>query len=365
MLLERINELKIIETNAPDGLYRVGCNESNYTITNFSLPSISATIDNADYYVLCPEFSSSFSDGDVIFINSKRKKIIGLLCNSAKNNTVLVTERCDNLCDFCSQPPNENADTHLFINAAQAIINFNTKGVVGITGGEPTIDKNKFLKFIDMLNMGNNRTPLHILTNGRAFSDVNFCQEVISKLKDRDVVWGIPLHGHNQALHDECVSSKGAFKDTVNGLINLSYSGAYVELRTVVTRKNYRFLKNITELVNSSFAFIPVHAIMNLEPKGWAKRNFDNLYISTVEQMPYIEDCITYSGIINQKVVLFNYPLCTVSKNLRGSYRKSISDWKNYYPDFCDNCDEKELCGGFFASSKGKYLDSTIARIKL
>jgi His-Xaa-Ser system radical SAM maturase HxsC len=365
MLLERINELKLVETNAPDGLYRVNFGQTEHITTNFSLPSISTDIDTAEYYVLCPEFSSSFSDGDIVFINSRRKKIIGFLCKSAKNNTVLVTEKCDNLCDFCSQPPNENSDTHLFINAAQAIIEFNSKDVVGITGGEPTINKSKFLKFIDMLNIANNNTPLHILTNGRAFSDVDFCKEVVRKTKNRDVVWGIPLHGHNQALHDECVSSKGAFKDTVNGLINLSYSGAYIEIRTVVTKKNYRFLKNITELINSSFAFIPVHAIMNLEPKGWAKRNFDNLYISATDQISYIEDCVVYSGLINQEVVLFNYPLCTIPDNLRGSYRKSISDWKNYYPDFCDNCNEKELCGGFFVSSKGKYLDNTIARIKL
>jgi His-Xaa-Ser system radical SAM maturase HxsC len=363
MLVERTNELELLETNAPDGLYRVDYNKTEPIITDFSLPAISFNIEgSSEYYVQCKELPSVFSDGDVIFINSRRKKVSGFLCNSAKNNTVLVTEKCDNLCSFCSQPPNNNSDTHLFINAAQAIINFNSEEIVGITGGEPTINKNKFLKFLDMLNLANNKTPLHILTNGRAFSDKEFCNAVVSKTKDREVIWGIPLHGHNQTLHDECVSAKGAFLETVKGLMNLSYSGAYIELRTVVTRKNYRFLRNITEFINASFPFIPVHAIMNLEPKGWAKRNFEDLYISPKEQIPYIEDCVMFSNAINQDVVLFNYPLCTIPENLRSNYRKSISDWKNYYPKFCQKCNEKELCGGFFASSVGIYLENNLTR---
>jgi len=55
--------------------------------------------------------------------------------------------------------------------------------------------------------------------------------------------------------------------------------------------------------------------------------------------------------------MLFNYPLCQTPFDLRDHYYKSISDWKNYYPAFCNKCKVKNDCGGFFASSVGDYLN--------
>ena len=359
MDLERANDLRFESTNAPDGLYVVSKSSEYEPHAEFLLPSIypeKTTIKDA-FEVNCQEFNETFTKGDIISVSNNRKKILGVLSNNAKQNTLLVTERCDNLCSFCSQPPNNNPDTHLYINAAYSIINFNTESVIGITGGEPLLDKEKFLTFLDILNKADNTTPLHILTNGRSFSDLDFCNEVVEKASNRDILWGIPLHGHNHALHDKCVSMPGAFVETMQGLMNLSYAGQKIELRTVVTKDNYKNLKNISELANSSFPYIFTHAIMNLEPKGWAKRNFNELYISVVKQMPYISDCVKNNNLKSLKSMLFNYPLCQTPFDLRDHYYKSISDWKNYYPAFCNKCKVKNDCGGFFASSVGDYLN--------
>ena len=360
MELERTNDLRFESTNAPDGWYVV-CKSSTYSPRiDFPLPTIHTekTSIEESYEVNCDKFNETFADGDIVAVSNNRKKILGILSANAKHNSLLVTEQCDNLCSFCSQPPNNNPDTHLYINAAYAIINFDTESVVGITGGEPLLSKNKFLNFLEFLNNAGNTTPLHILTNGRSFSDMDFCNEVVEKTINRDILWGIPLHGHNQKLHDKCVSMPGAFVETMQGLFNLSYAGQNIELRTVVTRDNYQNLKNISELVNSSFPYIFSHAIMNLEPTGWAKRNFDDLYISVIKQMPYIAECTLNNSLKGLKSMLFNYPLCETPYKLRKHYYKSISDWKNYYPAFCTNCNEKSDCGGFFSSSVGGYLNN-------
>jgi His-Xaa-Ser system radical SAM maturase HxsC len=357
---ERENELSFNSTNAPDGMYVVSRSSEYTPHSDFPLPSIytESTTAKDSFEVNCNRFTETFAKGDIVAISNNRKKIIGVLSSNAKQNTLLVTEKCDNLCSFCSQPPNDNPDTHLYVDAAYAIINFNTESVVGITGGEPLLGKRKFATFLDILNKAGNTSPLHILTNGRAFSDSDFCSEVVELASKRYILWGIPLHGHNHELHDKCVSMPGAFVETMQGLINLSYSGQSIELRTVVTKDNYKNLINISELVNSSFPFIFTHAIMNLEPKGWAKRNFDVLYISVKEQMPFISECVFNNSLKGLESMLFNYPLCETPKNIQKYYCKSISDWKNYYPAFCNSCPDKKDCGGFFSSSVGDYLNN-------
>ena len=52
-----------------------------------------------------------------------------------------------------------------------------------------------------------------------------------------------------------------------------------------------------------------------------------------------------------------NYPLCLIDSSLRKDAIKSISDWKNYYPDECQDCTKKELCGGYFSSAYNKFIE--------
>jgi len=355
VLVERQNDFQLIETNAFDGLYVYIDREISEG--EFNIPSITDIKESISEQHFKIGENHDFMHGDIIYLNNRRRKISGVLNQNARQNTLLVTEKCDNLCSFCSQPPNEKDDIHLYLVAAEAINNYRDDTVVGITGGEPTLDKEKFLKFLTLINSNNKQTPLHILTNGRSFSDKEFTKEVLKLSSKREIVWGIPVHGHNQKLHDDCVGAEGAFFETLEGLMNLSYAREFIELRTVVTQKNYKFLPHISELITSSLPFVATHAIMNLEPRGWARRNFEDLTIPPQEQMKYIDKAVSLNTIHGISSSLYNYPLCSVPSGLRRFYHKSISDWKNYYPDFCNTCVEKKDCGGFFSSSIGVYLD--------
>lgn len=57
-----------------------------------------------DYSVISTELFESIEDGDIGIINNGYM-IRVILSRKANHNTVLVTERCNNLCLFCSQPP--------------------------------------------------------------------------------------------------------------------------------------------------------------------------------------------------------------------------------------------------------------------
>ena len=289
--------------------------------------------------------------GDVGFVDA-RGKIRITLCKSANANTLLVTERCDNLCLFCSQPPREVNDQILFAYAAQSLISFNSQDVIGISGGEPLINKQAILNFFKVLNQFDNKTPLHILSNGRAFKDSDFTNLFKSAASGRSVEVGIPLYSTTSRIHDYLVNSQGAWKETIAGLINAGNKGILIELRIIPTSFNYHEISAIVEMALTCFNFISRISIMNLEQTGWAKKNWNELYIKPEQYGAELVSACSLSKRYGCEVALFNYPLCHIPNSVHKHARKSISDWKNTYPKECNYCTLKHECGGFFTSIK-------------
>ena len=295
--------------------------------------------------------------GDIFEIRSSSRTIRTVLSSLNNENTLLLTEQCENKCLFCSQPPNNLPDNHLYQKAALSLLSFDTEDLVGLTGGEPTINKDAFLGLMKVLNTFGNKTPLHILSNGRNLGDNNFFENVIEQTNQREIMWAIPLYGHKSSLHDMIVGAQGAFNNTLNGLLNLSTLPHTIELRIVVVKQNYKYLKNILQFVNNSFPTISLISIMNLEPTGWARKNYEDLYVSVEEQNNYLIDTISSFNILRFDIKLLNYPLCLLHERLRNYAVKSISDWKNYYPEECSLCSKKDQCCGYFSSATQHYFE--------
>lgn len=336
-----------------NGLFVVGeSNALNLDIPH--LPLIDASkVNGFD----CPELDDNFSSGDVVWIDNRRGLIRSVLSSRSSANTLLLTEKCENRCLFCSQPPNELDDTYLYINATIALLNFNTEEFIGLSGGEPTKNAAAFLKLLRNLKISENKTKLHILSNGRNFSNKNFTRSVGELVLGRTILWGIPLYGHKASLHDHLVSSSGAFNETVQGLSYLAEEGQSIELRIVPSQINIEYIPLIVSFFAANFSFIKLVSIMNLEPKGWARKNYNSLYVSVQEQEKYLIEAKSIGDQYGIEVRLFNYPLCLLNPDLRLSAVKSISDWKNYYPNECKDCSLKQECGGFFSSATGRFIE--------
>lgn len=309
------------------------------------------------YEIFCPDIFSAFSEGDVVYVDAKRGILRGILSARANANTLLVTEQCENRCTFCSQPPNFLPDTHLYHKALLSLLNFNTEQTVGISGGEPTTNRHGFTTLLRQLDFFQNRTPLHILSHGRNFADQTYCEEIASLTNNRRVLWGIPLYGHTSKLHDILVGADGAFIQTLQGLLNLSAWPQPIELRIVVTAQNYKYVEHIVRFASNSFSNIAAFSIMNLEPIGWARNNWDHLFVSAHCQKESLGRAISAAGSHGIPVSLFNYPLCLLDESIRAYAAKSISDWKNYYPEQCEDCKLKPDCCGFFTSAKGRFIE--------
>ena len=333
---------------------------------NISLPIIYRTSIKDTYHintqknhieVYAKELEVYFNEGDILEINSEKKFIKGILSSKGNENTLLLTEQCDNKCIFCSQPPNLLPDQHLYNRAIAALLNFSHDSLVGLTGGEPTINKKAFINLMSTLKLFQISTPLHILTNGRNLGNIHFFKKLLPYIDSKNIIWGVPIYGHKSSLHDSIVGSHGAFNDTINGLLNLASTSNTIEIRIVLVEQNYKYLNNILKFISNSFPTIRVISIMNLEPIGWAKSNYKNLHIPIKEQNQYL---ICSMQTFNHKrfnIKLMNYPLCLIDSSLRKDAIKSISDWKNYYPDECQDCTKKELCGGYFSSAYNKFIE--------
>lgn len=312
------------------------------------LPDIKNVISSTELY-------ETIAEGDIILVGNKNNVRV-VLSQRANHNTLLVTEKCDNRCSFCSQPPNEEDDDWLYVQAGLAIAEFQSDGVVGISGGEPLLNKKKFLNFVKFVNKFSPRTKLHILTNGRALSDKKFANEL--SLLSEKITLGIPLYSAISRTHDELVGSQDAFKQTIAGLINAGNLGIAIEIRFIPTQKNYMDLKFVVDLTARCFSNIVQISVMNLEPMGWAKNNWLKLYLEPSQYEEELAKSVAIADNSSLDIVLFNYPLCFLLPSARAKAVKSISDWKNYFPESCKLCKLKTECTGFFTSSKGMFHQS-------
>ncbi len=312
------------------------------------------TEDDSLGQIINSELFNSIQNGDIGII-SRDNTIRVILSRLANHNTVLVTERCDNLCLFCSQPPKPKDDSWLLTQASLAIAAFNSADTVGVSGGEPLLYKEDFIDFLDFLIEYAPTTKLHILTNGRAFSDVSFTNKILDRSKKIVMCFGIPLYSSLPKTHDELVGSVGAFNETIKGLINAGNSGINIELRIIPTLANLQHLPYIIEYAGRIFSNISQISIMNLEPEGFARKNWNKLYASPSSYEKQLSAAIKIAERQALEVVLFNFPLCHLPPELHSRSVQSISDWKNYYPEECNQCIKKPTCGGYFKSSQGHF----------
>ena len=288
----------------------------------------------------------SFHD-DVILCIPKKNIIQRLYRANSFNNTFLFTERCDQLCAMCSQPPKSSIDEWRFPFYQKTIELSNTNSTIGISGGEPTLYKEDLFKILKNTYEKRSDVKMHILTNGQHFEDDDM-KELTKINENLEVLWGIPLYSAKKENHDEIVGKKGAFNKLLPNLFKVAGSGAAIELRSVLTKKNALDLPELALFVSKHLPFVNKWVIMAMEPIGFAKANKKELFFDhSIVKFP-IENAIDIAALNGIHIQLYNFPLCTVDQEYREYCSQSISDWKNKYVDECQDCSQKDNCCGFF-----------------
>ena len=147
------------------------------------------------------------------------------------------------------------------------------------------------------------------------------------------------------------VQAKGAFDETIRGILNLKSYSQKVEIRVVLHKQTYERLPELARFIARNFQFVDHVALMGLEITGFTRANLDELWIDPLDYQDQLKEAVhilTRAGI---RTSIYNLQLCLLPKSLWEFSVKSISDWKNkYYPE-CSGCSERHGCGGFFESS--------------
>lgn len=302
---------------------------------------------------LAPELDY-IKEHDVIKFQPADGAINVLYRREANSNSFLVTERCNSFCIMCSQPPRDINDHYLVDDMLEALPLIHPEThEIGITGGEPTLCGDDFIKMVQASKTHLPRTSLHILSNGRNFKNLDLAIKVAG-VKHHDLMIGIPLYADYSQLHDYIVQADNAFDDTIRGILNLKRCRVPVEIRVVIHRENYHRLPYLAEFITRNLLFVDHVALMGLEIRGFAKSNLDAIWIDPYDYQNELAKAVDTLARYRMRVSIYNHPLCVIPEPARRFSVKSISDWKNDFLTECQNCNSRQECGGFFSSNLTK-----------
>jgi His-Xaa-Ser system radical SAM maturase HxsC len=301
--------------------------------------------------------------GDVVRLTEGRSLVSVLYRRGSDSNTLFATERCNSFCLMCSQPP-RHVDDRWRINEMLRTIDLvdRDEPLLGISGGEPTLLGDDLIVVILHARTQLPDTGLHILSNGRRLADANYARAV-SAARHPKLQWGIPLYAHAPEIHDYIVQASGAWDETLSGLYNLARHGASIELRVVVQRANLDHLGEFSTFIFRNLTFVDRVAFMGLEPMGFARRNYDDIWVDPADCAEALHEAVFFLANRGMSPSIYNFPLCSLPEALWPFCTASISDWKNVYFPECNNCDVRDRCGGFFQSVGNKWISRSFGPI--
>ena len=307
--------------------------------------------ENATIVRLSDEFKYLRSD-DIIRIDFAEASVRVLFRANSRHNFFLVTEQCNSYCLMCSQPPKAIDDSWIIEELRQVIplIPSETQEI-GFTGGEPFLFGDQFLDVLRLAKTMLPRTAIHILSNGRLFSNKQFARRYAS-IQHNDIMIGIPVYSDDATIHDYVVQASGAFDETITGILNLKELKQRVEIRVVLHRQTVDRLPQLAEFISRNLLFVDQVALMGLEITGFTRANLEQLWIDPKDYSTQLKKAASIFEAYRIPFLIYNHQLCTVDKSLWQYCQKSISDWKNEYLEICASCSVQSECGGFFSSSK-------------
>lgn len=268
----------------------------------------------------------------------------------SSHNVIIATGRCNSNCLMCSQPPvNEEWPGRVDEHLRMLDLIESPPSVLGMSGGEPTLLGVGLEKVLGFINERFPETSVHMLTNGRLYSDANFVAR-IAKSAPASFCSAIPLYSDVAAIHDYIVQSKGAFEATIAGLYNTARHGMQTEIRVVLHKQTIPRLLPLMEFIYRNLSFVGHVALMGLENMGYVKKNWDILWVDPVDYKVELEEAVKFLFYRGMNISIYNLPLCVLPKATWTLARQSISDFKTLYLGVCQVCVVKPHCSGLFAS---------------
>jgi His-Xaa-Ser system radical SAM maturase HxsC len=299
-----------------------------------------------------PKRFGYLADGDILGLQPNGGRFRTLYRHGSSHNSFLVTERCNHYCLMCSQPPRNVDDGRLLgeIRACLPLMDPRTRSFA-FTGGEPLLDWHQFIALLlDCRDVLPN-TAVHVLSNGRAFADTRVVS-AWAGVQHPDLTVGIPIYAAVDHVHDYVVQARGAFDETVLGILKLKDRRQRVEVRVVLHSITAPRIVETCRWLARNLPFVDHVALMGLENTGFAIANDELLWIDPLDYRDFLAEAVDVLVSARLNVSVYNLPRCVLDRSLWPYALQSISDWKNAYVKECDRCIEKKNCSGFFSSGR-------------
>ena len=227
---------------------------------------------------------------------------------------------CNNNCLFCAQAFRRNIPDKSTTKIVDELRkNSKACSEVVFTGGEVTIRKD----FFDLISSAKSFGYKIILiqSNGRRFSDIQFCLDTINKGAND---FSIAIHGHNADLHNSLTTSQGSFEQTKQGIKNLIELNQMVATNTVVVKQNYKKLPEIANFLSNLFPNQVQFAFVH--PMGNAEKNFNLVVPKMSDVLLYLKKAIDILLENNIEPRIEAIPPCLIPK-----YQEYLNDY--FIPD--------------------------------
>lgn len=293
--------------------------------------------------------SAELEVGDVLIPEPSNSHVTVSYRHSDLHHSLFLTNRCNSNCLMCSQPPTKHEDGWLLDEALDIVRHMSiSPSTLGLSGGEPLLLGAGLRRLLDAVARYHPTTRVDVLTNGRLLSDPHVASEVLVGLSAQ-VQWLVPLYGHADMLHDFVVQAAGAFEQTIEGILVLQENAQPIQLRIVLVRPVLEYLEELCGFVGRNLPFVREVALIACEPIGFALANRELCEVDLVEWHDMLRASSKVLRRYGIRQVFMNSPLCSLPNDLWQFAHRSISDWKQVYPNECDRCAVKSQCSGLFA----------------
>jgi His-Xaa-Ser system radical SAM maturase HxsC len=346
-----VHDFYIVRSQADVGqAIREKCN-SIFAISDANSIDLSTVL--TDVRIITVPHKFSYLDaGDILGIHGKSGKFRSLFRSNSRHNSFLVTERCNNYCLMCSQPPKDIDDRWILDEISESLPLLDKRTpTLTFTGGEPLSDWPEFTRVLAECRDQLPNTAVQVLTNGRAFAKSEIV-DAWRKVNHPKLIAAIPVYAAVDYVHDYVVQAKGAFDETILGILKLKDRGQRVEIRVVLHARTAPIIAETCRWFARNLPFVDHVALMGLENTGFAIANEAQLWIDPVDYQAALAEAVDLLVAANVNVSVYNLQRCVLAPSVWPYAVQSISDWKNAFIAECEPCTEKTRCAGFFSSGR-------------
>ncbi len=229
---------------------------------------------------------------DVVLVDARTGFTNVLYRTESVHNGLFVTDRCNNNCIMCSQPPRDVSDEGMVEELCRIIdVIPDQPEHLTISGGEPTLLKEGLIRVLEKLKACLPDTAVTMLSNGRMYAYEDYVKKIV-QVGHEKLITSIPLYANNAADHDYIVQGKGAFDQTICGLYNAARYGLSVELRVVLHKQTIPGLLDMVDFIYRNLPFVTGVMLMGMENMGYVKKNWNLLWEDPVDYAPILEKTV-------------------------------------------------------------------------